>query len=653
MRTKISLIIILFFTTINSYCQKIINSEYDWSAKPEWEQKLSIQSETNKESYSFLKNYVLIDFVKGTDDSYYMYKTYHYIVYLSDDNAVDLYNKVYIPFNNGIDIINIKARTYNKNGKVVLFDKKNIKESDNIEDKGKYKLFALDGVEKGNMVEVFYTIKKPAEMYGYIILGKSVPSNDVFFQISTPKNIHFSFKENNGKGIGLDSVIGSKRFISLYYDSISAIKDEKYSNYDAARLKIDFKFKYNDLNNNSEYYTYDKAAQEIYEVIYRDWDDVKKKIKKIILELKIENLSTDEKIMKIENYVKNNYAINAYLEYDGVNKIENTLKNKTSEELGISILFALLYKAANIDYNLCFSTSRDNGTLDPNYMSWLYIESYLFYFPETDKYLSPVRFDYRYPMFPYMLMNNNAMQIKTISIGEISTALAEFKVLPTFKSSESKIIIDAKVHFEKDFSKTIVDMRHDLLGYSAIFIQPYYNLLDEAKQKEFMDSYFESISEDVWVKNFTVKNNNPDIAPLKDPFSIESTIDVSSLVERAGDNMLFKVGLLIGEQTQLYSDEKRKLDIDIYYPHQLLRTITVDIPENYQVKGLESTEFNYKMEGLLFESKSRIDDNKIIIEIKEEYNYLNYPLSAFESFRSIINAAADFNRSVIIFEKQK
>lgn len=650
MKKRNNLLVFLLFLFIQGYGQKIVTSEYDWSATPGWKES---GAEKNKESYVYMKNYIMIEYIKSSNDVYYAQQTFHYIIYVADDNAVDAFNKVYIPFTNGIDIINIKARTYNKEGKVVLFDKKNIKDAENLEDKGRYKLFALDGVVKGNMIEVLYTIKKSADYYGSITLQKPVVCRDVLFQIASPKNLHFTLKVHNGKGIHCDSVNSSKRYNNYYFDSIPALKEEKYSNYNSSRLQIDYKFSYNDLVNKSEQYTYASAAQDIYEALYKEWDDSKKKFKKIIKELKLESLSTDDKISRIENYVKSNYALKEFPGVDNSNSIDFILKNKATEELGIAKLFAMLFKSAEIENQACLTASRDKMMLDPDYMSWLYLETYLFYFPQTGKYLSPVDYEYRYPMFPFMLMNNYGLFIKTIEVGEITTALPELKKIPISKAAESYTNIEASVKFDENHQNALIEMKQKFLGYNAMFIHPYFKYMDEAKQKDFVNDYLKSISEDVVVKKYNVTNFNPELPPLKDPFTIETTLSIASLIEQAGDNILFKVGFLIGKQAQLYTEEKRQTELDMYFPHSLNRILKIEIPTGYKVKGLESTVFLFKGNNMLFESKNRIEGNYVIIDIVEQYINLTFPVSDYETLRKVINAAADFNNSVIIFEKMK
>ena len=41
----------------------------------------------------------------------------------------------------------------------------------------------------------------------------------------------------------------------------------------------------------------------------------------------------------------------------------------------------------------------------------------------------------------------------------------------------------------------------------------------------------------------------------------------------------------------------------------------------------------------------------MIISIDEFYRQVNYPVSEIEPFRKVINAAADFNKTVLVMEK--
>jgi hypothetical protein len=64
------------------------------------------------------------------------------------------------------EMLDIKARTINAEGKITLLNKDNIKEINNVEEYGDFKIFAIEGVEKNSEIEVLYTVQKEFTMHG-------------------------------------------------------------------------------------------------------------------------------------------------------------------------------------------------------------------------------------------------------------------------------------------------------------------------------------------------------------------------------------------------------------------------------------------------------------------------------------------------------
>ena len=55
---------------------------------------------------------------------------------------------------------------------------------------------------------------------------------------------------------------------------------------------------------------------------------------------------------------------------------------------------------------------------------------------------------------------------------------------------------------------------------------------------------------------------------------------------------------------------------------------------------------------MAFTSRYELKDGVITVKVDEYYNQIAYPLEEFEMYRSVINAAADFNKIVLILVKQ-
>ena len=79
-------------------------------------------------------------------DGFYAYKTMHRIVHINNDKGIEYFNKIYLPFDEGLQMTDVRARTILPNGKIMQFDQSNIK--DLKEDDRNYKIFAVDGLRK-------------------------------------------------------------------------------------------------------------------------------------------------------------------------------------------------------------------------------------------------------------------------------------------------------------------------------------------------------------------------------------------------------------------------------------------------------------------------------------------------------------------------
>ena len=82
------------------------------------------------------------------------------------------------------------------------------------------------------------------------------------------------------------------------------------------------------------------------------------------------------------------------------------------------------------------------------------------------------------------------------------------------------------------------------------------------------------------------------------------------------------------------------------------------MPQGYTAKGLEKLKMNlvYKDEEgkdlYGFISDYELKGNIIIVNCKEYYSRTFYPKSRFETFKKVINAAADFNKISILIQKK-
>src|SRR5436190_11951490 len=285
-------------------------------------------------------------------DGFYMYKTTHRIVHVNNDQGIESFNRVYLPFDEGLDMVDVKARTILPNGKIIELDKTNIK--DYKDDDGRaYKIFALEGLEKGCEVEYYYTQKKYPDFFGKDVFSFKLPVMKADFELITPQHLVFECKSYNKFPEGRDTVIDEKRYVDIVDTNIPAAEDEKYTMYRANLRRVEYKLCYNLAKNEKErLFTWNEMAKKAFTIYTTITDKESKKVNDLLSDIGI-NASQPEKdkIVMIENYLKKNFVPreDAVAEDEDLLKV---IKNKVASNKSYNRLFCALFDKANINYQL-------------------------------------------------------------------------------------------------------------------------------------------------------------------------------------------------------------------------------------------------------------------------------------------------------------
>ena len=155
-----------------------------------------------------------------------------------------------------------------------------------------------------------------------------------------------------------------------------------------------------------------------------------------------------------------------------------------------------------------------------------------------------------------------------------------------------------------------------------------------------------------------MENDNLKLGLNNTPFEIAYSYDTEEILEEVGNNYILSIGKIIGTQNELYQEEKRVNHIELSYPNQYRYTITVKIPKEYRVKNIQTLNYSTSFKtssgeiGALFSSNYILTDNIITIKITEQYNKANLNISYYQKYKDVINAAYDFTKKVILFEKK-
>ncbi len=192
-------------------------------------------------------------------------------------------------------------------------------------------------------------------------------------------------------------------------------------------------------------------------------------------------------------------------------------------------------------------------------------------------------------------------------------------------------------------------------GLSGGFFKQYYNMMDDKAKGEFLKNVMATKLGKPEYKEMTTKKKSDKKGAENADFIIYSDVESSDFMEQAGNKVLIQIGESIGPQDEMYQKEERKANIENEFNRWYLRTIHFTIPEDYHISNPDVTDMNvvHEIEGetlFKFVSKHRIEGNQYIVEIDEFYNEIYTSKEHFEAFRKVVNAAADFNKAVLILE---
>lgn len=646
-----TILVFAFIAICNfSNAQEYTFKNYDWDAQVATAQ---IPDKYKNEVEVILNRNVKVEIASDGKDvvQYYLF---HEKIYINSDDAIERNNRIYIPFNMNESVIETKARVILGNGKIISLDKKDIKEEVDEEKGIKFNYFAVTGMEKGAIIEQLYVLKEFPELDGKTIkMQDEYPILNTNFELIYPNFVKFKTKSYNGLS---EATIDSKRFenkevLSISEKEIPALHDdEKYANWNA-NLKM-FRYKlYENFNNGAKnIYNYKKFATTIYERFNEELDKKSQKAIDEFCSTIPKSNDAQEQIWNIENKIKKTIPYNRY--FDSKENVAEVIKAKQANQSDILKLYLAVFKYFKIETNTVFTSNRYKDLFDAEFESYESLSEILFYFPNSKNYVCPTEIEFRTPLIPNYLTNQFGLFIKPKDVGGIIMGTGESQFIQIPGTEITHDVMEITVDFTKDLQNPTIKSKMAFGGYSGINFQPIKDFSDPKQYKDILKEIAENYTQQKEFKSITAENDGLDYVGKK-PFVLNLEYEGKDLVQKAGDNYLFSVGKIIGPQMEFYQENKRTLPVEIDYPHSYLRKIKILLPEGVTVKNLDKFNLNFKTniggkDEAVFVSSYTTSKNEINIENTEYYKIMNYPLEKFDEYKAVINAAADFNKIVII-----
>lgn len=625
----------------------IANAQHvTWAAKPSLH---AIDAKEKKEPAIIITDERIIEYAIESDKSFHMYKTMHKIIRVNNEKAMEQFNKVYVPVSSRSKLVKVKARSIAPNGTVVEVNENNIKELKDVEDYGNFKIFAIEGLQKGGEVEYTYTLDIEPQESGREVFQSETKIKSGTFKIISPSHIEMQAQGYNGFPV-LTVKEGDKRVVSATLANVPAQREEHYTTQDANLMKVDYHIaSFTDQSGKKvEGVSWKKIAAFFDKLVAQETTKDAKRVRKLITkDLKLNGLSDEQKIKAIEEYVKSNIMMR---EGDGpeYSSVYNIITNKYGDELGLTKLYASCFKQLNIPYEVMITSNRYQSRFDEYFATWQNMRHFAFVFPQFDKYLIPTAIEYRLGMAPYMFASNHALMLNRATLHHI----------PMSDTSINYIRKDIQIQTPSGQDHATLDVKFRWNGHRAFRMRGYYQYSDEKAKETLVKQLLDTDDDGMEIVEKKLVNEKTSNSGDGSDFIIEAKLNSAAMIESAGNNILFNIGKAIGKQTEMYQENERQQNIDMDHPIKYVYNIGFTVPDGYVLKGAEDLNINYSLKekgGKVAQFKSSYTQfgNQVKVLVEEFYTQSGYNKNSYEDFRKVINAAADFSKVVLVFEKGK
>lgn len=627
---------------------------YSWNTIPSQNQADTIKSVEG--SVVLLERRITEIYLNEKNDVFEEIFVFHKKIKVESHQAVDKQNKIYIPVKDVIEIVKIQARFIASNGKITNLKSESIKEVENLENKGNFKTFAIEGAEVGGQIEYYYILRRKFGPKGGIYIQDDVPKGDVVVIFTYPSKLVFLIKSYNkfpGFVLTSDEKQG-KSYLKANAGYIPSLRAERYAYYKANLMRYEYTLAYNTYISSLRTYSWSKACATVYSNLVPLKKNEKSAVESWLKKIKVPDADLAGRIRFIENKVKSEISISEDISQEM--DLEETLKLKQSGKYNAVRLFVALLQAAKIDFEVVLTSDMETQPFDPEFNGYNFLNNYLIYFPEINQYLTPDDPLYRIGLIPSNYQGGFGLFMHPISYNEkLNTMAYDIKQIASATCFENTDSLYQVVNVDMEQADLKVKSRRAFYGDIARNFQSFWHATTNERKEQIVVIVFNMGSENTHVNSFTVSNDLPEDMSLK-PITWDLDITASALVENAGDDIIIKIGETIGTQSELYEPGTRKLPVKIDILRNYYRKIVFNIPQGYKVTNPADLNMHVELKNngktsCIFTSQAEITGNQLTIISTEYYSESDYPIERYEEFRKVINAAADYNKRTLVLKK--
>lgn len=565
----------------------------------------------------------------------------HFAIKINKADEINKYNKVKAEERNYTrDVRDFHARIIKPNGQINVLPPEKIIETE-VE---KTKQIVFEGVEAGDILEYYYILKENPAGDGLEIFQKEIPVIEAEF-ITSGSGVYFDIYE---------SPAFTKDFRSsknrTYATNLKPYKTEPYARNLNTLEKIIFVA---NVPGTSSYYNWSTHLSNMTKK-QTFWMFKKTQARDFIEKLNVGGLPLDEKLQKIDLYIKENF------EFANRGEKLNKIKDLNNGKLKLSSsdlfdLYNFVFKELEIPYSLVVGVDRFVVDMYDTLVPTLPYE-YLFYFPETKKFISPFQ-----PYVTYGYPIDELQNTKTYKYEVKRSSSAEKFMIPTTPASFTQIVTNSTLKLSDDLTEATIEKEMQTTGYRGQYDRYAYKYYKENEDEKELNKYLKNIIlDEIDCKILDYKYENTELIHsfTNTPLTIKAKIKaIESFTEDAGNLLMVNLGKVIGKQSNLYQETERINNIDLNYAKGYKHKIIFEIPAGYEVESLADLNITKKMtveeaKASYFVSKASVQNNIVTVEVDEQYNDIHYPKEKYNEYRDVMNASFDFSKASIVLRKK-
>ncbi|MEM9327966.1 MAG: hypothetical protein AAGA85_20035, partial [Bacteroidota bacterium] len=260
---------------------------------------------------------------------------------------------------------------------------------------------------------------------------------------------------------------------------------------------------------------------------------------------------------------------------------------------------------------------------------------------------------YRYGSIPPELSAQKGLFVKNQLITDFEYPVSRIADIPAASHEKNTSRQEFVLSFSDDLSHHAIDIKFTYTGDEASNYKTALHWTTEQQRRDLLGEVVDYMATGAEIDQLIIKQADIDANNWNEPFIVSAELRSPAFLERAGPALLFKLGDVIGPQPGLYEVSERKFEVEQMSNKTYYRNIRVELPKGYAIHNLddirrEEVVTDGDEEIFVFRTDYTLDGNVLNVSIEESYRRIFFPSARFEEFRRVINAAADWNKVILV-----